>query len=1321
MLQKMVATKDDNNPSNNTGTLQADVGLFQQAHNFSIENSNIAVVGGNQYQYNNANHYYGLQHDIISKLNPAKKAFHDIGARGACIEGTRTEILEKIVKWAEDPSPDTPVGYWMCGMAGTGKSTIAKSVCLILEDKGLLAGAFFCSRQIQECKDYHNIIPTIAYQLAQHSRDSAPGIREALNMDPDIALKEPDNQIRKLLSDLCKNASSSYNPVMVIDALDECEDISNVLKPLISAIGNQKIQGLRFFLTSRPEQHIKDYFNVNNMQEEGQIFQHFYLHNVQRSTVTKDIVLFLQQGLTSMSISKDKMERLVESSGVLFIYAATIIKYITGGGKRSQARLANILDLKRTPDRIQTQVLDDLYGQILEEALSSSKLSPEEQEQSLKVIYTVITTAIPVSCQTISELLKLDLENIQAIITDLQSVLYINQSDQAIYTFHASFVDYMTSEARAKNHYCNPMSHHSLLAKHCLSLMQHQLNFNICNLPSSFLSDDNVPHLQSKIAQKFAGAFEYSCIFWAYHVTETEFDENIVEKMEAFFQLKIIFWIEAMNLLKKLPECTKILESISKLCQASKLTSHATKETIQEIKEMANVFGLSSVKKMTPHLYLSIMPFFPALSHRLVKVVKVASTVIPNHSIGHWRTPSGVLCMSVSPDGKKIVTGLKNNQCIMWNINNGEQIGKPFFGHQDWVRSVSFAPDGKRIVSGSDDSTIRIWDASTGELICKPLQGHEGWVYSVKISPDGTRIASGSKDKTIRIWNAFTGPAIGQPFQGHSGSVRSVAFSPDGTKIVSGSEDNTIKIWDATTGNKIGQFFDLDEWVTSVSFSPDGAKIASAAGGVIIWDAKIKSVLWQIKERCWQLAFSADETRIVSAFGQTMEIWDANTGTAVGQPYQGHEDDINSVVFSPDGSKIISGSDDQTVRIWDSHILPVVYEPGCGHQGGITCVAFSSDGARIVSSSYDKTIRIWDAYTGNAIGKPFLGHAHGVPSVAFSPDGARIASGSYDNTIRIWDTDTGSAIGEPLLGHADGVTSVAFSLDGARIASVSYDNTIRIWDAESGNAIGEPLLGHTDCIRSVVFSSNGTLIVSGSDDNTIRIWDSSTGNAIGQPLLGHKGRVHSVAFSSNGVRIVSGSGDGTIRIWDASTGNVIGQPLLGHTGGVHSVAFSLDGAKVVSGAEDKTIRIWDANTGYAIGQPLLGHIDWVRSVTFSPDGTRILSGSDDCTVRIWDATILTQAESSHWPLTNSASDKVIHPSHTDSSSSWYLDSGGWICFTGVKHRIIWIRPEHSSSLCTAQNPIIISQKGCIKLDLENCVYGENWTQCFNNTNDSGKQ
>ncbi|KIK66333.1 hypothetical protein GYMLUDRAFT_157974 [Collybiopsis luxurians FD-317 M1] len=137
----------------------------------------------------------------------------DIGvqhARKFCISGTRVQILVDLEAWATTSSSSSATGYWISGMAGTGKSTIAMSICQKLRQKRVLAGSFFCSRQIPECRDYRAIIPTLSYQLAKFSQGFAVALKDALTRDFNLARATPTEQIKHLLIEPWKTVSDVF-------------------------------------------------------------------------------------------------------------------------------------------------------------------------------------------------------------------------------------------------------------------------------------------------------------------------------------------------------------------------------------------------------------------------------------------------------------------------------------------------------------------------------------------------------------------------------------------------------------------------------------------------------------------------------------------------------------------------------------------------------------------------------------------------------------------------------------------------------------------------------------------------------------------------------------------------------------------------------------------------------------------------------------------------------------------------------------------------------------------------------------------------------
>jgi WD40 repeat protein/serine/threonine protein kinase/TPR repeat protein len=359
-------------------------------------------------------------------------------------------------------------------------------------------------------------------------------------------------------------------------------------------------------------------------------------------------------------------------------------------------------------------------------------------------------------------------------------------------------------------------------------------------------------------------------------------------------------------------------------------------------------------------------------------------------------------------------------------------------------------------------------------------------------------------------------------------------------------------------------------------------------------------------------AYSPDGTRIVtSSNDKTARIWDARTGSNLAV-LVGHADVINSAAYSPDGTRIVTASRDKTARIWDAR-TGVQLTVLSGHSDFVHSALYSTDGARIVTASIDKTARIWDARSGAQLAV-LSGHSDAVRSATYSPDGARIVTASNDKTARIWDARTRAQLAV-LSGHTDQVHSAAYSPDGTRIVTASFDHTARIWDARNEAQL-TVLAGHGDVVESAAYSPDGTRIVTASADSTARIWDASTSRVLAV-LSGHGAFVRSAAYSPDGTRIVTASHDKTARIWDAHTKPQLAL-LAGHGGVVESAAYSPDGTRVVTASYDKTARIWDGRSGTLLGV-LSGHGDRLYTAAFSPDGTRIVTASYDKTARIWDA------------------------------------------------------------------------------------------------------
>ncbi len=295
-----------------------------------------------------------------------------------------------------------------------------------------------------------------------------------------------------------------------------------------------------------------------------------------------------------------------------------------------------------------------------------------------------------------------------------------------------------------------------------------------------------------------------------------------------------------------------------------------------------------------------------------------------------------------------------------------------------------------------------------------------------------------------------------------------------------------------------------------------------------------------------------------------------------------------SVVFSPDGRYIVSGSDDYAVKLWDVRSGDKV-RVLTGHTEPVRSVAFSSDGKRILSGSRDKTAKLWDTDTGALI-KTFVGHTEMITSVAFSHDDRFAITAGWDHTIRMWDILSGKetkTFADTKTGGGSGsmsINAIEVSPDGRFLLSANSNLESIYRNIESGKKT--VLHGHHDMrVNSVAFSPDGKYALSGGSDGTMRLWELASGwqirsfNNTGSFVAGLG--IESVAFSPDGRYGLAGTANNRVILWELKTGKLV-RSLDKHTDSVSSVAFSADGKFIVSGSIDETIRLWDGDSGKEI-------------------------------------------------------------------------------------------------------------------------------------------
>ena len=507
-----------------------------------------------------------MERVLLNGMHHTDEAGHRSGNRQGCLKGTRKEILLQLENWLMD-GQDQRV-FWLNGLAGTGKSTIAQTFAEMSFADGKLGASFFCSRDFEDRSSLQAIFPTLAFQLAYRYPHFREELLRVLRANPGVAREALCSQMERLIIGPLKTTRAST--LIIIDALDECKDEepASAILSILSRYAGQLPQ-VKFFITGRPEPRIRSGFRLPALRPITEVLK---LHEVERPLVDIDIKLFYQTSLTEIVKNRSHLDVtedwplpsdvsiLCQKAAGLFIFASTVVKFVASPFHQPPKRLALLVSLPQNTVYEGQSGIDSLYTEILRHAYHN--VGPDSQDiyrNFRSAVGAVLLAFNPLSMKSLPPLLHgFDTpSDISTALNPIHSLLLVPEAiEDPVRIFHKSFPDFLMDPKRCQDtqFFVDSAVHHTEILLSCLQLMEQRLRRDICNLGSVPLNEDN--DLSDCRKECIGDALEYACQFWTKHLLKSPSSgsnaEKVQEKIDRFFTKHLLYWIEVLIIMKNL-------------------------------------------------------------------------------------------------------------------------------------------------------------------------------------------------------------------------------------------------------------------------------------------------------------------------------------------------------------------------------------------------------------------------------------------------------------------------------------------------------------------------------------------------------------------------------------------------------------------------------------------------------------------------------------------------------------------------------------------------------------------------------------------------